>query len=93
VAGFAVKRINDETVSVRVDAPTARLVEISGDFTNWTPLQLAPAGGGSWSTTLPIRSGKYQMNVRVDGGPWIVPPGLLSMLDEFGGTVGLLVIE
>jgi len=33
------------------------------------------------------------MNVRLDGGKWLVPPGLLSMLDEFGGTVGLLVVD
>jgi len=46
-----------------------------------------------WSTTLPLKRGNYQMNVRVNGGQWIVPPGLLSMVDEFGGTVGLLVIE
>ena len=93
VTGFAVKRLNDDLVSIRVDAPSGRLVEITGDFTNWTPLRLVSAGVGSWSTTLPIRSGTYQMNVRVDGGSWMVPPGLLSMVDEFGGTVGLLVIE
>jgi hypothetical protein len=42
---------------------------------------------------LPLKPGKYQMNLRIDGGNWLVPPGLLSMSDEFGGTVGLLVIE
>jgi hypothetical protein len=31
--------------------------------------------------------------VRVDGGDWVVPPALLSLKDEFGGSVGLLVIE
>jgi len=31
--------------------------------------------------------------LRIDGGAWIVPPGLLSMVDEFGGPVGLLVVE
>lgn len=93
VAGFAVKRGSDDLVTIRVDAPNARSVEVSGDFTSWTPLQLVPAGGGWWSTTLPIKSGKYQMNLRLDGGPWTVPPGLLSMIDEFGGPVGLLVIE
>jgi len=46
-----------------------------------------------WSVTLPLKRGNYQMNVRVNGGQWLVPPGLLSMVDEFGGTVGLLVIE
>jgi hypothetical protein len=33
------------------------------------------------------------MNVRINGGEWTVPPGMLSMRDEFGGTVGLLVIQ
>ena len=80
-------------VTLRAKVPLARTVEISGDFTNWTPVQLVPAAGGLWSTSLPIKAGKYQMNIRVDGGPWIVPPGLLSMADEFGGAVGLLVIE
>jgi hypothetical protein len=31
--------------------------------------------------------------LRVNGGDWTVPPGLLSMIDEFGGTVGLLEVE
>ena len=42
--------------------------------------------------TLPLRPGNYQMNVRVDGGRWLVPGDLLAIKDEFGGAVGLLVI-
>jgi hypothetical protein len=93
VAGFTAERTSPGLVTLRVRAPSARLVEITGDFTNWTPAQLQPSGTGWWSTLLPMSQGKYQMNVRVDGGAWTVPPGLLSMLDEFGGAVGLLVIE
>jgi hypothetical protein len=93
VTGFVANRGIGNTITLRVNAPDARLVEISGDFTNWVPAQLTPAGGGWWSITIPIRSGKYQMNARVNGGQWMVPPGLLSIADEFGGTVGLLVIE
>ena len=40
-----------------------------------------------------LKRGKYQMNLRVNGSDWTVPPGLMSMIDEFGGTVGLLVVE
>jgi hypothetical protein len=80
-------------VTLQVNVSGARLVEISGDFTNWIPVPLVPATGDRWSVSVPIKRGKYQMNMRVDGGQWIVPPGLLSMSDEFGGTVGLLVIE
>ena len=93
MTGFIATRGAGDAVTLRVNAPDARSVEINADFTNWVPAQLAPAGGGWWSSTIPIKSGKYQMNIRVNGGQWIVPPGLLSMVDEFGGTVGLLVIE
>lgn len=91
--GFLVSRGERNLVTLQVNAPGARLVEINGDFTNWIPVPLVPATGGRWSVSLPIKSGKYQMNMRVDGGQWFVPPGLLSMSDEFGGAVGLLVIE
>jgi hypothetical protein len=80
-------------VTLRVEAPEAHTVEVSGDFTDWTPMHLARASDGLWALTVPIARGKYQMNVRLDGGKWLVPPGLLPMLDEFGGSVGLLIIE
>jgi hypothetical protein len=89
--GFIANRAGD-VVTLEVNVPGARLVEITGDFTSWVPVPLVPAGS-RWSVSLPIKSGKYQVNMRVDGGQWIVPPGLLSMADEFGGKVGLLVIE
>lgn len=91
--GFVAQRGAGDAVTVRVNAPGASAVEINGDFTNWTPVKLAAVGDGWWTWTLPLKSGKYQMNLRVNGGEWTVPPGLLSMIDEFGGTVGLLVIE
>jgi hypothetical protein len=91
--GFIAKREPAGGLRLEVNAPAARVVEISGDFTNWTPLQLARSETGWWVITLPITPGKYQMNVRLDGGQWVVPPGLLPMADEFGGAAGLLVVE
>jgi hypothetical protein len=93
VSGFAALRDSAGSVTLRVNAPRAQLVEVSGDFTNWVPIRLEPASGGWWAVTLPIDPGKDQMNLRLDGGKWLVPPGLLSMVDEFGGTVGLLVVD
>jgi len=93
VAGFAAEQSSPGFVTLRVNAPRAQLVEITGDFTNWVPVRLQPSGGGWLAVTLPINPGKYQMNLRINGGKWLVPPGLLSMLDEFGGAVGLLVVE
>jgi len=93
VVGFVAQHGARDEVTIRVNAPGARTVEINGDFTSWAPVTLVPTGGGWWTSTLPLKPGKYQMNLRVNGGDWTVPPGLLSMIDEFGGTVGLLVIE
>jgi hypothetical protein len=93
VVGFVAEHGARDAVTLRVNAPGARTVEINGDFTNWIPVKLVPATDGWWASTLPLKRGKYQMNLRVNGGDWTVPPGLLSMVDEFGGTVGLLVVE
>jgi hypothetical protein len=93
IIGFAAERSSPGFVTLKVNAPLAQLVEITGDFTNWAPVRLEPSRGQGWAVTLPIKPGKYQMNLRIDGGMWVVPPGLLSMVDEFGGMVGLLVVE
>lgn len=95
ITGFGARRESPGAVTLTAAVPGAQSVEITGDFTNWVPVRLTPGSGStdSWSVTLPINSGKYEMNIRVNGGAWVVPPGLLSMLDEFGGSVGLLVVQ
>ena len=93
VDGFRAARDSSGSVLVRVTAPNARIIEISGDFTGWVPMKLEEAGDGSWTGRLELAPGKYEMNLRVDGGEWIVPPGLLPLKDEFGGSVGLLVLD
>ena len=93
VTGFAAEATRTGVVTLKVNARRARSVEVAGDFTNWSPIALESASGGLWTVTLPIKQGKYQMNLRLNGGKWLVPPGLLPMLDEFGGSVGLLVVD
>jgi hypothetical protein len=95
LTAFTVSRERGDRVVITVAAPGADLVEITGDFTNWVPTSLTRdvAKPGQWTTRLPLASGEYQMNVRINGGKWQVPPGVLSMLDEFGGAVGLLVVR
>lgn len=93
VESFSVRTVRGTTRELRVYAPSAESVEINADFTQWQPLMLTRAGGGWWSATRPIAPGTYQLNVRVNGGPWLAPPGLLTTTDEFGGIVGLLTIE
>ena len=91
--GFAMRTLGGNRRALSVTAPAARSVELNGDFTHWQPLRLTRAADGSWTATLPIAPGTYQMAIRLDGGPWIAPPGLLTSTDEFGGIVGILTIE
>jgi hypothetical protein len=78
---------------LRVYAPAARSIEINADFTSWQPVSLARGDDGWWTVTRAVAVGTYQINLRVDGGPWVAPPGLLTTKDEFGGVVGILTIE
>ncbi len=93
VSGFEVRTVTGTRRALRVNAPAATVVEVSGDFTHWQPVRLTRGSDGWWSVTLPIPVGTHQMNVRLNGGPWMVPPGLLSTVDEFGGTVGILSVR
>jgi hypothetical protein len=90
---FRVERITGGRRVLRVHAPSAQSVELSGDFTSWTPQRLTNAGSGWWSIEAQLAPGVHQLNVRVDGGRWLVPPGLNRLTDEFGGVVGLLIVE
>lgn len=92
IAGFAIEHDSGELVTLRLRAPRASRVEVAGDFTNWEALPLERAADGSWAITLPIGTGTHQMNVRLDGAAWVVPPGLTIINDESGSS-GLIVIS
>jgi hypothetical protein len=81
------------TRELRIRAASARSVEVNGDFTQWQPVSLVRADDGWWTITQAIAPGTYQINLRIDGGAWLAPPGLLTTKDEFGGIVGILTIE
>jgi hypothetical protein len=82
----------DEAVRLRVHAPGAAKIELMGDFTDWVPLVLERTGAQDFVITLAVAPGVHRLNIRVDGGDWIVPRGMRAEQDEFGGTVGVLVI-
>lgn len=71
----------------------ATQVEIASDVSGWQPVLLAPAGADTWTVTLPVTPGLHRLNVRLDGGAWLVPGGLTPVADEFGGSVGLFVVR
>ena len=79
-------------VHLAVRAAGATHVEIAGDFTHWNPIALQRAKDGWWRASVRAGRGIHQLSVRVDGRNWIAPPGLRPIQDEFGATVGLLVV-
>jgi hypothetical protein len=85
-AGTAVQRITARIGGVEK-------VEIMGDFSDWTALPLIRRGRDHWELLVPIGPGVHQINMRIDGGVWIAPPGMPTMKDGFNGEVGVVVIK
>jgi hypothetical protein len=91
-SSFSVTPGTGGTWMLRVHAPRATRVEVTGDFVQWHTLSMRPAGNGWWMLALPLARGSHEIEMRVDGGAWMAPPGLSPMKDEFGGTSGLLLV-
>lgn len=68
-------------------------VDVMGDFSDWSPLTLFRRGRDLWELSVPLSPGMHQINVRVDGGSWVAPPGMPTMRDNFNGDVGMLVVQ
>ncbi len=86
-------RCGEQEHTLLVRADDASSVEVAGDFTDWEPVSFFPGEGSNWTVTLPLPPGTYRFNIRVDGGVWLVPEGLIRLTDEFGGVVGLLTVR
>jgi hypothetical protein len=78
---------------VQVHIAGVQNVEVMGDFTDWQPVEMVQRGRDLWEALLPIGPGVHQLNVRVDGGKWLPPPGTPTMRDGFNGEVGVLVMH
>lgn len=89
---FEVRKLEDDRVRLRIRVPGARAVELMGDLTTWMPVALNRAADGWWTIVVTAAPGAHELVVRVNGGAWVVPPGLPVVVDEFGGRTGRLVI-
>ena len=79
--------------TVRIYAPSARRVEIMGDFTEWSAITLTPAANGWWMMVTRITPGLRQVTARIDGGQWTVPAGAHVEQDEYGAPVGVIMVR
>ena len=73
-------------------APAGR-AEVIGDFTDWKPEPMVALGGGRWTFPTVLKPGVHHLNVRFDGGAWVVPWGVYAVDDGYGGRVGLVVVR
>ena len=90
-ARAALEQLDGLTILV-VQVTGSQRVEVMGDFTDWQPVVLPAAGEGRYRYVPGLPAGMYRFNLRVDGGPWGVPQGASITADEFGGSVGVLVV-
>ena len=84
----------DDPVKLTLYAAGARVVEISGDFTDWKPIELQRSltNGDVWEGMFRISRGIHRINVRRDGGPWTAPAGTTRGADDFDGEVGVFLL-
>ena len=82
-------------VVLKVEAPGARDVVLTGDFSGWAPgmLRLAKATGGAWSGTLELAPGEYQYRLIVDGQWRDHAEAERRVPNPFGGENCVLVVR
>lgn len=85
-----VDRETPQRVRVVLTLPGGSSARIMGEMTGWQPIQLESIGRGRFQGWFLAGEGTYRINVALDDGPWIAPPGLPRVEDGFGGMVGLL---
>ncbi len=73
--------------------PQVRQATLTGDVTDWQPVNLARTDDGRWEIVVTAKAGVHRINIRTDNGAWRPPPGLPAADDGFGAKVGLLVLE
>ncbi|MGH7581861.1 MAG: glycogen-binding domain-containing protein [Gemmatimonadales bacterium] len=87
---FSVLPSGTQQCTITLRDASAKTVEVAGDFDGWHPISLSRTNPGIWQVTVGLRERTYHVNVRIDGGPWMAPPGTVTVTDDFGGTVGLV---
>lgn len=85
-----VERQDPRHVRIILTLPGASRARLMGEFTGWRPVDLEPIGGGKYAASFFAVGGTYRINVALDDGPWVAPPGMPRVEDGFGGVVGLL---
>lgn len=90
--GFSVQQL-PHGIRLRLVAPAAHEVEVRSDLTGWMTLSMRRIVDEAWQIDLATPPGVHRLAIRIDGGPWLPPPGLPLGSDGYGSLIGLLVID
>ncbi len=93
ISQFDIAAASPSLQRVQVHIVGAERVQVMGDFTAWQPVSMVQRGRDVWEALVPIAAGVHQLDVRVDGGKWLPPPGTPTMRDGYNGEVGVLVVH
>lgn len=74
-------------------APSARRVELAGDWNGWKTAPATRAADGSWYADVRLARGEYRYAFRVDGERWVVPDRVATVEDGYGGRSALLSVR
>jgi len=91
---MATKKSTKQKVTFSIVAPTARSVQLVGDFSDWEqrPVPLKRLKTGEWKATLPLAQGKYEYRYLVDG-QWSDDPNCsMRVPNSFGSQNCVLVV-
>jgi len=86
------------TILVRlvVLQPSAKTVQVAGDFNGWNPAStsLERISDGAWAVTIPLKAGRYEYMFVVDGKQWIADPFAAEQSDDgFGSRNAVLDVR
>ena len=93
VQAFELRPAGTELQRITARIGGVETVEVMGDFTEWSAIPLIRRGRDLWELLVPLNPGVHQINLRIDCGQWIAPPGVPTLKDGFNGEVGVLVVR
>jgi hypothetical protein len=75
-------------------APSATNVALVGDFNGWNPDSTPmKRTGGTWTVTVPLRTGRHLYSFVVDGTQWLPDPSApLAAEDGFGHSNSVVLV-
>ncbi|MBN1843221.1 MAG: AAA family ATPase [Deltaproteobacteria bacterium] len=86
-------KLGERTVTFTFEAPENAVVQIAGDFNNWSAEDLRfmdSPGSPAWQKPILLKPGSYQYKYLIDGH-WITDPANRKTVDDFFGGANSVI--